>query len=116
MNNIYQEFLAVLSEYLPNAANAFASSANLELLDRINERVDTKLPKDFLDFYKRANGEANYIGSILGFELMSIENIIGEYEFWLENSKKVMAYHRKCWNGLMDIILIILKKDFCKLV
>ena len=94
MNNICQLFFEILSQYLPNAANAFGTPANSEILDKMNKIVMNKLPKDFLDFYRTANGEAEYIGSILGFELMPIENIMGEHEFLRKYPKKFISYQR----------------------
>ena len=112
MDNICQIFFGELSQYLPNVAEAFGPPANPVVLDKMNKMVNNRLPKDFLNFYSTVNGESDYVGSILGFELMSIENIMGEYKFFEKYPKKFISFPKgKIKEGQYNLMWLPIASD-----
>lgn len=86
MGSLYQEFVSILIQYLPNADKSFGKNTNTAVLNEINAIVKNKLPEDFINFYSEVNGEENPIGSILGFTLMPLEQIRMEYDHLCNSS------------------------------
>lgn len=94
MNGLYDDFIEILKQYISDVNKAFGVPVDEITLKIINERFENKLPKDFLELYKMANGEKSFIASILGFALMPIETINREYTYLLQGTNMIESYEK----------------------
>lgn len=95
MQSLYIDFLEILEQYMPDAKEAFGLPVNEDLLNELEQKFENKLPEEFLEFYKMADGEKNIIGSILGFTLMPIETMKQEYDYFLHSEIMIEAYQKE---------------------
>ena len=83
--------IEALMKKWPECEKYFVSGVGEQVLQELEEVTGFALPPNFKALYLEANGEKQYIGSILGFELMSIEKIIREYRILQDASYSVMS-------------------------
>lgn len=83
--------IKVLMNKWPECKKCFSPGVNQQVLQELEGIVGFSLPTNFKGLYLEINGEKQYIGSILGFELMSIEKIIREYKILQDAPYSVMS-------------------------
>ena len=86
-----QIYLNALAAYCPDLENRFACGAGKEQIQEFEGLAGAAFPAEYYELYQAVNGENQYMASVLGFELLSIQAAQEEYRVLLDCPYQVLS-------------------------
>ncbi len=99
-------FVKMLERYMPDVKEKLNDGINISQIKELGHICGKLLPDSFIELYEAANGENTYVGTMLGFEWLSIEEIITSHKELMDSTYEILSdqpdkikegFYRKGW-------------------
>lgn len=79
-------FVEILERYMPDVKEKLNDGINISQIKEVEHICGKLLPNPFVKLYEAANGEKAYVGTMLGFDWLSIEEIISSHKSLMDSA------------------------------
>jgi cell wall assembly regulator SMI1 len=97
VKTFWAEYKIIIKSKAPHMINYLNDGASDEQIENLLVTISNDIPSDYLDFLRIFNGNSQSTHMLLGYNILSCEEVIRDWKIWCELEEKGEFTHDDAW-------------------